>query len=731
MLTLVTNHILVPPRKTGFVVSSLCSSSCTERLKVPTQARSVAFHMHGHGRSGILRHIRDGQELEPLAEIVPWDVAQAAFLINRTILPGDWLKLDCIYDNDLDTNITYGESISEEMCVVSLSVVGQGSLSLCADMPWGLEGAPPDICYENGILLPWDECNWDLARTYCPDNEHPAETPNAMQITQSEHDLPIALWVPPSLPDCNKGNDSLQLVPAVPGHCPLHGSALQTKATSKLSLAQVRKHGSLPDSPRTDETEDSFMGSPPGAFSVIVGERDCGMGDSDFRVSWLTDCNSSTVTFHMEARNVHDGWLALGLIDAGSAEDTLDIPATKMKGADIVQASLSSHSLKDAVGVGYVTPHLKTTPVAELVSAVTENDKTVVKFRRPFESPDGVSLKEDGFVYMICALRSVSDGFEAKHSQAHASLQRISLFGGIAESWIFKNGSAVPMPEPEPEPEAKAEPEPEAESEAEPEPEAEAEPESKAEPEAEPEPEAEAEPEPEAKAEPEPEAESEAEPEPEAEAEPESEAEPKPEPEPETEAPTQAPTVAPTLASTVAPTTKPTTTPTPRPTCHICAAYEHGFEFHPQSDAGVTKAGHTYSCEEAEAWLNGPLGQNATCAQGASWWSTMCCTAAPTPRPTCRICAAYEYGFEFHPQSDAGVTKEGHPYSCEEAEAWLNSPLGQEATCADGASWWSKRCCLWNPSQCSLCSPPEGLKATAIAGESQSEPYNCEVAQKW
>ena len=60
----------------------------------------------------------------------------------------------------------------------------------------------------------------------------------------------------------------------------------------------------------------------------------------------------------------------------------------------------------------------KTTAVAALVEAEVVAGKSRVVFTRPFSSPEGVTLVEDRFVWIIASVRTVSDDFDAKHDIA-------------------------------------------------------------------------------------------------------------------------------------------------------------------------------------------------------------------------------------------------------------------------------------------------------------------------
>merc|ERR1712151_663233 len=85
----------------------------------------------------------------------------------------------------------------------------------------------------------------------------------------------------------------------------------------------------------------------------------------------------------------------------------------------------------------------KQTPLASYVSGGSRHGKSYVKFVRPLDSSEGLSLTDKGFVYLVCAARFDTANFDAKHTIATHIKTRISLFGGIPESYK-ENGSIVP-----------------------------------------------------------------------------------------------------------------------------------------------------------------------------------------------------------------------------------------------------------------------------------------------
>jgi hypothetical protein len=124
-IVLGTLQFTVPPRSTRKTVQAYCDGKCTERLGTSAiTVRDVSFHMHGHGQAVKLRVVRGSAELQPLAVLEPFNVANSALSVNRQLLPGDSLILECVYTNDLDVPITYGGDLNQEMCFGFLTIIG-------------------------------------------------------------------------------------------------------------------------------------------------------------------------------------------------------------------------------------------------------------------------------------------------------------------------------------------------------------------------------------------------------------------------------------------------------------------------------------------------------------------------------------------------------------------------------------------------------------------------------
>jgi len=167
-----TRDLDIPPNNPKSVSSAMCPGGCTSRFGGSAHVRNIAFHLHAHGTGAVLRVFRDGAELDPFGTMFPFDNRMAEWAIDRTIEPGDDLKLECTFKNDGDTRVVYGASTNDEMCVATLEVASSGDLHTCFDFPLGLQvqgTSPPPICYKpDGTLQPWKACDWTAPRTYCP-----------------------------------------------------------------------------------------------------------------------------------------------------------------------------------------------------------------------------------------------------------------------------------------------------------------------------------------------------------------------------------------------------------------------------------------------------------------------------------------------------------------------------------------------------------------------------------
>eukprot|EP00931_Biecheleriopsis_adriatica_P066205 TRINITY_DN40604_c0_g1_i1.p1 TRINITY_DN40604_c0_g1~~TRINITY_DN40604_c0_g1_i1.p1 ORF type:complete len:1011 (+),score=183.81 TRINITY_DN40604_c0_g1_i1:116-3148(+) len=401
-----TLALKVPPKTFGYVARSHCPPGCTTKMGTVTATR-VSFHAHGHTKAAWLRLVRGGVELEPIAHIEPYDDSVAKRNINVEILPGDELLLDCVYDNDLDKEIIYGDAIDQEMCWATLSVVGKNPMRKCYDQPdvsqnkwptydtdckWCVDNNKFDgQCWQCNVAIPFTRCpgeGEDMGSGRVDDSFSRRGDPNA------GHTADILKYTPLSIvsASCDAKLGVPEVVPAIPGKCPASGE-------------------------------------------VISGTKECPFKwGGSMLISWETNCATKTIKFELQ-KGGSNGWMAIGLHDAGTSSNPKDFPATRMNEADIVQVVASTGAFKDAIGSDYRTPSVKSTPVAQLVSSEVSGGRMKASFTRSFASSEGTSLAEDSFVWLVCSYRSSSSDLDAKHEQAASlSRARISFFGGVAES---------------------------------------------------------------------------------------------------------------------------------------------------------------------------------------------------------------------------------------------------------------------------------------------------------
>merc|ERR1719210_72807 len=348
MYLVTTTHIKVPAATNEYVVPSLCPSECTQRLIGTTEIRNVGFHLHGAGTMGILKLIRDGRELPPIATVKPWDPAASDTRVKRNVYPGDMLKFECHYTNGGSKPIPYGESLSDEMCVATLSVVGPGTMKMCADLPWGVQTVPAGCYYtKKGVkkVRSWPHCKTGIPMTYCPDKDNQKGKGVPTKITKASHEMKYKPFKMSKGDKCAATQGTY--VPPVPGSC---------KAPPIYS-GTPSGNQKIPKSDRSDQSNKDKTSTPPGPGQIDGEEDIVDEVGQRFRASWLTDCNKKTVTFEVECTGNAD-WLALGLLDGGTA-DTPKMKPPSMSALDVVQAKTTSQTFKDGWGSGYKPPDVK------------------------------------------------------------------------------------------------------------------------------------------------------------------------------------------------------------------------------------------------------------------------------------------------------------------------------------------------------------------------------------
>jgi len=118
-----TSFLFVPPGVEDYHVVGGCTAECTSKALPPEGIRAthVVLHAHKAARKVVLRHIRDGKELPPIAQDNNYDLDYQqgrVVMPERHILPGDILLTTCEYNTTYRHEPLYGDLSTEdsEMC---------------------------------------------------------------------------------------------------------------------------------------------------------------------------------------------------------------------------------------------------------------------------------------------------------------------------------------------------------------------------------------------------------------------------------------------------------------------------------------------------------------------------------------------------------------------------------------------------------------------------------------
>ncbi|KAA0189595.1 hypothetical protein HAZT_HAZT001855 [Hyalella azteca] len=127
---------LIPPGQASVLSSGHCVSECTSKA-IPPAGRLRITHLLG--REVRLRHLRQGVELDPIAQDLNYDYSYLEYRLMkqpRTVLPGDHLISECKYSSVERSAITLGGiNTRDEMCLSYLYYWPRSSLSLCHSKP--------------------------------------------------------------------------------------------------------------------------------------------------------------------------------------------------------------------------------------------------------------------------------------------------------------------------------------------------------------------------------------------------------------------------------------------------------------------------------------------------------------------------------------------------------------------------------------------------------------------
>lgn len=145
VLSLAQLNITIPAGSTRHDVLALLPSNCTQTFP-PTgiTVTAVGVHMHESGLAAAVRVIRNGAELAPLGIFDPWDASHPAMNTLYQLLPGDYVRATCTYNNPYNYSLHEGSSLSDEMCVFSLTYYPKiDGFPGAADFADGFASLPP------------------------------------------------------------------------------------------------------------------------------------------------------------------------------------------------------------------------------------------------------------------------------------------------------------------------------------------------------------------------------------------------------------------------------------------------------------------------------------------------------------------------------------------------------------------------------------------------------------
>ena len=144
---LVSPLMMIPPKASTFTVRGFCISNCTSSYFPSTGITIFANLLHTHlvGVGITLRHMRWNstcgtyQELPPIDQNLQYDFNFQQFTMlpySVTVLPGDLLEVDCIYNTASRNNLSFGgEATTDEMCLSFVTYYPRTDFVTCGSVP--------------------------------------------------------------------------------------------------------------------------------------------------------------------------------------------------------------------------------------------------------------------------------------------------------------------------------------------------------------------------------------------------------------------------------------------------------------------------------------------------------------------------------------------------------------------------------------------------------------------
>ncbi len=111
---------VLDPETMSLPAQETTTHTFTQNISEPGFIHGTTLHMHTLGESGSLTLQRDGTDNECLLDIPRWDFHWQRgyqFTDPVEVVPGDQLEIRCTWDNTTDSEITWGEGTSDEMCL--------------------------------------------------------------------------------------------------------------------------------------------------------------------------------------------------------------------------------------------------------------------------------------------------------------------------------------------------------------------------------------------------------------------------------------------------------------------------------------------------------------------------------------------------------------------------------------------------------------------------------------
>ncbi|KAJ3273805.1 hypothetical protein HDV01_003932 [Terramyces sp. JEL0728] len=179
--------ILLPPNQKTSIIGE-CGTKCSANFPpAGLTVLSSLNHMHSHGQSLTVQHVRNGQELQQLPSVNYFDYNFQSYSYGSTnqskLLPGDRIIVNCTYDTTGATSVVLGGfSSSNEMCYSFIEYFpALDYQSYCLQVP--------------DVRQYFQIATWSF-KMYCPANS----SQENQLVQNSPSDMPAFISLPPTCP---------------------------------------------------------------------------------------------------------------------------------------------------------------------------------------------------------------------------------------------------------------------------------------------------------------------------------------------------------------------------------------------------------------------------------------------------------------------------------------------------------------------------------------------------